>query len=394
MTWTSRTSLTPSRPARPRRGARRVVWLVALLLAATLLAPPAAAGAAPRVVEGQVGYVFSDSITFRARVEDAEAVRDVLLFFGREGSRLVRRVYPEFRPGASLTLDYVERLEPGQYAPGTVFRYWWEFELADGSVHATVPQRFEYTDSRFTWQLVDGERVDLHYYGRGERRARELLEAAEGAIRRLEEEMGVGVQARVRVYAYNSARDMAGALSRRSEAYDDRVLTLGVAVSEDTLLLLGEHRDAEMVVAHELSHIVVGIATRNPFIGLPRWLDEGLAMHAEGELPVGNRRALEAAIAADSLISLRSMTSYSGQAGQVDLFYAQAHSVVGYLLDEHGRERMRELLAVFAEGVRQDDALQRAYGLGLDELEDRWRASLGLGPRPRGEALALTSGIG
>jgi hypothetical protein len=44
-----------------------------------------------------------------------------------------------------------------------------------------------------------------------------------------------------------------------------------------------------------LSHIVVGLATKNPFGDLPRWLDEGLAMYAEGELPARNRRALEQA---------------------------------------------------------------------------------------------------
>jgi hypothetical protein len=393
--------MSPSRtcPALPDRYAR-TAWLV---LAAVLVASLAlwgalplrasAQGGGPAVSGSQATFTFPESLAFQVHVERAAGVREVILFFGRAESPLVRRVYPAFAPGAEWTVRYTEDLEPGQYAPGTVFRYWWEFLLEDGTVHATEPQTFEYTDPRFDWEVLAGERVDLYHYADA-RRGGALLAAAEAAIARLEEDTGVPVDRRVRVYSYASARDMSLALASRSEAYDDRVLTLGVAVDDHTLILLGSHRDAEMIVAHELSHIVVGIATANPFAGLPRWLDEGLAMYAEGEdLPPANRSALEEAIRRDALLSLRSMTSYSGQAAQVDLFYAQAHSIVAFLLEEHGRDRMRELLAVFAEGSRQDDALERVHGHDLTGLEDRWRASLGLAPRS-GAPTAVPRGVG
>ena len=380
---------------------RAVALIVALLLWGALLPGAGAAQGGGVAVSGsRAAYTFPEALEFQVRVARAGAVREVILFFGRVESPLVRRVYPAFSPDAEMTVRYTEDLEPGQYAPGTVFRYWWEFHLDDGTVHATEPQTFEYTDPRFDWVVLAGERVDLYHYADA-RRAAALLAAAEEAIARLEEDTGVPVERRVRVYSYASARDMALALASRSEAYDDRVLTLGVAVDDHSLILLGAHRDAEMIVAHELSHIVVGIATANPFAGLPRWLDEGLAMYAEGqELPQANRSALESAIRRDALLSLRSMTSYSGQASQVDLYYGQAHSVVAYLLDAYGRDKMRELLAVFAEGSRQDDALLRVYGVDLAGLEDRWRASLGVAPRgdgspdPRVAPTAVPRGVG
>jgi hypothetical protein len=65
----------------------------------------------------------------------------------------------------------------------------------------------------------------------------------------------------------------------------------------------------------------------------------------------------------------------------VDLYYGEVYSVIDFMLDEYGRDKMRQLLLVFSEGVRQEEALQRAYGFGLDELDMRWRASLGLGLR-------------
>jgi hypothetical protein len=362
-------------------GAWLGICLAFAFVAGFLLAPVTYADAPIQVIWDQHHYVFSESLSFELEAKSDRPIIEVVLFFGQDGERLVRRVYPEFVPATQVQVTYTETLESGQYAPGTWFRTWWQLSVDNGDVLTTDPTLFEYRDDNHDWQLISGERADLLWYGRDEAEARMLSEKADEAISRLETEIGISIDTRVQIYAYQSDNDMSRALSRRGEGYDDRVRTLGVAVDEDTLLLLAAHRDAELVLAHELSHIVVGIAIDNPYTDLPRWLDEGLAMLAEGELPSDNRRALEKAIRADKLLSIRSMTSYSGQAEQVDLYYGEVYSVIDFMLDEYGRDEMRQLLLIFSEGVRQEEALQRAYGFGLDELDVRWRASLGLGPR-------------
>ena len=358
--------------------------LLALLLLATCLIPAGPVRAAePVTVLAQAQTVdFSHSIDFSLQARADRPIEAAILFYGRVDYPLVRRIYPDMSPDSTLSLSYTEDLEQGQFAPGTRFRVWWRLILDDGTVFETVPTTFVYTDDRFDWRLDAGDQVDLYWYGKQSRQADVLLGEADEAIARLQSEIGVSMTERVQIYVYNSQSDMALALSQRSEGYDDRVLTLGVAVGEHTLLLLGSHRDVERTVAHELSHIVVGLATDNPYSDLPRWLDEGLAMYAEGQLPDENVRALDQAVAADDLLSLRSLSSYSGQASQVDLFYGESYSVVSYLLDTYGRDKMTELLSVFAKGARQDDALRQALGIGLDDLDDQWRASLGLAPWP------------
>jgi hypothetical protein len=174
---------------------------------------------------------------------------------------------------------------------------------------------------------------------------------------------------------------MSLALPRRSDAYDDRILTLGVVVDDATLLLLGTHADVEDTLAHELSHIVVGLAAEGPYSTVPRWLDEGLAMYAEGGLPDDNSRALERAIQQDSLISVRSLSGYSGIASEVDLFYGEVYSLVGFMLEEYGRDRMALFVDLIHDGHYQEDALRQVYGFGLDGLDEHWRQSVGLGPR-------------
>jgi hypothetical protein len=354
-------------------------WLciaAALAMLLTCLVAPLEAQSSIRVISTQQSYVFSQSLTFGIQAQAEHPITTAILFFGREGTPLLRRVYPAFTPALEVRISHVEELESGQFAPGTTLRWWWELRDQAGARLVTDPATFEYTDTNQDWSPLEGPRVDLFSYAKDVARGRELLDKAEQALTRLEQDIGVTVEQRVRVYVYSNQRDMRVALAERSAGYDDRVTTLGVAVDEHTLLLLGSHPDAAATLAHELSHIVVGMATDNPYTGLPRWLDEGLAMYAEESLPASNRRAVQEAVCADDLFTLRSMTSYTGQVEKVDLYYGQAFSVVEFMVREFGRDKMRELLGVFAEGARQEDALQRVYGFGVDDLESRWRASL------------------
>ena len=48
-----------------------------------------------------------------------------------------------------------------------------------------------------------------------------------------------------------------------------------------------------------------------------------------------------------------------------------------YLLEEYGWEKMRDLLAVFADGSTTDKALQEVYGFDRDELDRLWRQHIG-----------------
>jgi hypothetical protein len=346
-----------------------------------LLPGLAPAGAQSPALSAEITHRFGQDITFTLQGAVNSPVAEVILCFGQEGEGLVRRVYPSFERGQRLDITHVEVLESGQFTLGREIVAWWELHTADGAILKTEPQRRTYIDENHNWKLLQGERVDYYWYGNDARLAQRLLNTAEEVIERLADDVGVVVERRVRIYAYNTAAHMSRAIFSRSQVYDDRVMTLGVSVGNETLLLLATYSDAERIAAHELSHVIVGMVTDNPYSQVARWLDEGLAMYAEGDLPANNRQALERAVRADALLSVRSMSSYSGRAGEVDLYYGQAHSIVTFMLEAYGRDKMRELLLVFGEGTRQEDALQRVYGLTLEELDNEWRASLGLGPR-------------
>ncbi len=185
----------------------------------------------------------------------------------------------------------------------------------------------------------------------------------------------------MKIYVYDSKQDMGPALDvPRSQSYDELTTTLGVLISKDTLLLLGSAAGATQTIAHELTHLVVGQATDNPFQApLPRWLDEGLAMYNEGSLPDYNQQALAEAIATNSLISVRSLSAYTGDPNQVNLFYGESYSVIDYLLSQYGKDKMVQLLNRVQEGrlpgrCAAEGVRIRPRGTGREV------ASLGWGP--------------
>jgi hypothetical protein len=137
------------------------------------------------------------------------------------------------------------------------------------------------------------------------------------------------------------------------------------------------------ILRHELTHVVTEVAGEGPYGGVPAWLDEGTAMYAQSEPGEGFTAALEGAVRRDRLLSVRSMTSPTGDPDKVTLFYGEAWSLVSFLVKEYGEAKFAQLYAVFKEGSTTDKALQQVYGFDQEGLEDAWRASLGLAPRQR-----------
>ncbi len=332
------------------------------------------------VVENTYQVQFASSITFRLQVEADSEIAEVTLYYRRDGEGVTVMVPIPVSPG-DKSFSHTWDLEPGDVPVGEGFEYEWRVVDMDGNELRTSPVELEYVDDRFDWQRMAENNIILFWYGSSEGEARRLLGYALESLARLQEEMGAVLKEPVRIYVYRSKSDMSLALPLQSDAYDDRILTLGVVVDDATLLLLGTHSEVAGTIAHELSHIVVGLATDNPYSAIPRWLDEGLAMYAEGELPSGNRRALQRAVERDQLISVRSLSGYTGDPAQVDLFYGEVYSLVDYLLQSYGAEKMTQLLDAFTDGITQEEASQRVYGFGIDELDARWRQSLGLQPR-------------
>ncbi len=324
---------------------------------------------------------FGAAITFGLQAQTASPVQALYLFYQLEGERARNRVNLE-DTGTRINAEWTWELEPGTVPPGRAITYWWRAELADGRTLETERATVTYEDTRFTWKQRQEGNLIAHWYGDSRSEADKIMAAAQAALQRLQAGTGVELQKPIRIFLYRSKSDMRLAISSRSETYDIATITLGMAMGGDTIVILSTAADADRTIAHELSHIVIGAYTENPLGGLPTWLDEGLAMYAEGELRGENQADLDRAIRTNTLISVRSLSAYTGDPSQVDLFYGECYSVVKYLIDTYGADKMDALLKTFKRGMYQEDALREVYGFGIDELDARWREAIGAPPQP------------
>ena len=76
------------------------------------------------------------------------------------------------------------------------------------------------------------------------------------------------------------------------------------------------------------------------------------------------------------------------------LSYAESDSLVKYIVDRYGHDRLSSLLAVFKEGSTYDAALQSALGVDSAGLETVWREAIGAQPMaPASAAVRDTGGL-
>lgn len=358
--------------------------LTALAFAILLLASvsrPSLAQEGITVISNTYDSLFAEEILFRLEARSESEIEKIVLLYRIDGEEVINRGYPDFIPAKEVAAEYVMDLQRGEIAPFSEIEYFWRIEDAAGNKLDTKPVSFVYEDDRFQWESLTQGKVTLCWYDADRAFAQRLLDIALDSLARLEEEVGVELEEPVKLVVYQSKADMLGALVPRGEVFEAQVVTLGTVVSRGTVLLHGTHRGVEKTMAHELSHVVVHLATENPYAGIPAWLDEGLAMYNQGELPGANRQALERATRENRLISVRSLTAPTGKPEEINLFYGEVHSVVEFLLKTYGKEKMAQLLAVFKEGAAYDDALMKVYGFDQDSLDAQWRESLGLPSR-------------
>lgn len=360
--------------------------LVLLMLALTLVTSGlASADSGIEVVSSDAKSVFPYSITFILETRASVDIVDIDI----ECRVLQRSLVPvtcrnevEFDAGGYVTAIWDwDMQDTGGVPPGTEIEYRWLIEDASGNTYTSPYYAVTYDDLRYSWRSITSGDITLRWYEGDSSFAQQLIDAADEAVARLSAEFGVLLEQPVRFYIYANAWDLQGSL------VNPDVWTGGVAYPAYDAIMIGIETDnldwGKRTVAHELGHLIIGELVYGPFGWLPTWLDEGIAMNAEGELSDNFQDRLDQAISNDTLFSVRSIaSSFPSDSDEAVLCYAESHSVVKFLVDHYGSEKFLGLLDVFRQGSTGDEALLQVYGFDTDGLNEAWRASLGLGPQP------------
>jgi hypothetical protein len=264
----------------------------------------------------------------------------------------------------------------GSVPPGATV--WWAWVITDetGQTTRTPEQSIVYDDSRFEWEKRQFADFDIYWHDQSDTLIDELLSEVQARLGRVDLGVVIPAARKPRVFIYRSSDELRDAVLFEHEwtgalAYPDYNIIL-TAVSGSSL------EWAKGALPHEITHLLVHEAIFGPFGDIPVWLDEGLAEHVQPEMPDHLQESLSRAISNGTLISVKSLSSgFPTDPSGAYLAYAEASSIVSFLVEEFGREKMRQLLAAFKDGATYDDALQQVYSFDVDGLETRWKSHIG-----------------
>ena len=354
------------------------LFLTFLVLVVAIVVPmvPVHAEAGIKIIDNQAIVLYPEQILFMLEVESQEKINDIRLNYRVDRDSFAEVVcesiasYDGNNSSASWKWDMYTT---GNLPPGASVTYWWKITTEDGSSQETPEQEVVFTDSRYQWQSIQEGSLSLFWYRGGQEFALELMAAAQTALVQLETDMGAYLIRPVNIYIYGSSSDLQGAMLYVQEWAGGLAFTnygvVAIGISPSSL------EWGKKAMVHELAHLVTHQMTNNPYNSIPVWLNEGISMYAEGEFDEYSKSTLKRAVLNGDLISVQSLASpFSSNSDIAYLSYAQSYSLVEYLTEEYGSQKMAALLHAFSQGCTYDEGFQSVYSFDMDTLDALWQS--------------------
>ena len=360
----------------------------AAVLAVLAVGAAAADFAAPkdaiRVLEADHSIDYPDQLNFRLQAEGDATITEVRLFYSVGGRPAQVYGYPDFEPGLRVSTDFTVETSGSSYIPtGVEIEYYYQITDVNGNTVETTPWLFEYRDPRYSWESLTIGSLTVLYHDISERRVAQAAQQVASRIEEIKPAFGVEDVHTMKAVILNGSREARRAFPFVSDASRRGHYFAGFAFDEYDLFLM-QGLDTDTMI-HEATHLLVHQATESPLARVPAWLNEGLAMQFE-DASIVRSATVRSAARAGRLLSVKNMGAVPGRSRDISLFYAQAWSVVDYMMDNYGPERMSVLLGTLNMGKRIDEALPLVYGLTVEELDEEWRNDLlgvtPIAPRP------------
>jgi hypothetical protein len=320
---------------------------------------------------------FPDEIEFDLVLDSEVPVREVVVHYRVARQDVVSYAYPDWEQGDLIRARFTLPTSGSDYIPpGTEIEYY--YTLRDGADRSVeTPRRlFTYEDTRFTWQATSIDQVEIYWHGGAESQLALITPTLETTFERIGQVLQVQPSSPFRGLIYNSQNEAAGAFPPVSATLEREQLFAGYAFPEKGVFLGVEAK--QYLIAHEVTHLYTGELLGAATLLLPTWVEEGLAVYMQ--IPGQTFGNLKAALEGEDLLPLRAMQALPGQADQIRLFYSEAPAVVAYLLEVHGDEKFRDFLYQFRKGATVEEALDAAYGFGVEELDALWRGDIDAAP--------------
>ncbi len=197
-----------------------------------------------------------------------------------------------------------------------------------------------------------------------------VLRVLEDAWERVGVELEIQPKGKVRVILYTTTefRKVTGVHGWVTGLYDGRIR---IPVKD----FATAEREIKGTIYHEYTHVAVQSITSK----CPSWLNEGLAqVYEERERRSAAARVRKASRdnALIPLLNLRQTFTRFSDVEKARLAYAQSLSLVLFIMDRHGPDRIGRFLRDLGDGLPEHLAADRAFHRSLSDIFAAWKDSL------------------
>jgi tetratricopeptide (TPR) repeat protein len=128
---------------------------------------------------------------------------------------------------------------------------------------------------------------------------------------------------------------------------------------------------------HEMAHVITLQLSNNR---LPRWLSEGTSVYEERRARREWGRDMDLPFARfmekGELLKIKDLNAGFSSSQTISYTYYQASLLVEHIVELHGQRKLRALVSAYADGTDTEGAIQKALGIGIDELQKSFDESL------------------
>ena len=156
---------------------------------------------------------------------------------------------------------------------------------------------------------------------------------------------------------------------------------------------------------HEMAHVITLQMSKQR---IPRWLTEGVSVFEETRARPAWGRDMEVpfalALERGQVLKLKDLNSGFTKPDTIALAYYQASLLVEHIVSAHGENALRTLVRSYADGLENEEAITKALGVSIDQLQTSFdkgltarfssvmaalRAGAKAAPAPAGDLAAL-----
>lgn len=336
-------------------------------------------------------YSFAQSMTFSVPASSDAPIQQASLFFQTGGTPPIKQAAEPFTPANQVTLT--AKIDLAQIRPPafSTISYWWEVEDQASKHLQSATQSLAYIDNRFNWQDFTAGSIRVHWYQGDSGFGVSAASIANTALPKIQQQLGARPPSPMDIYIYSSTQQLRSAVELAGRTWlgglaQPELGVVMVAIPNDETALVNMRRD----IPHELTHLLVFVATSPNYRSVPRWLDEGLASLNEAEPNPAQAIALQNAFNSNQLIPIESLCgSFPTDAALALLAYAESRGLVQQIVDEYGSTGLQALLAAYRDGATCEAGIARGLNDSLTSIELKWESTLA----PNSGTVSIINGL-